>query len=136
MDKINENMILKQTVQTIENILPVLDGMAISIPLKRAAHFLKALPRPCNGEKYKDCDAFDYVCKVGEEYGEMMEAIMAYRRVQTVDTLKKVLWESMDTITAIVSLLDKLGFDADDIATMQMMINESNAKRDGGRRFA
>lgn len=57
-------------------------------------------------------------------------------RVQTVDTLKKVLWESVDTITAIVSLLDKLGFDADDIATMQMMINESNAKRDGGRRFA
>ena len=66
----------------------------------------------------------------------MMEAIMTYRRVQTVDTLKKVLWESMDAITAIVSLLDKLGFDADDIAAMQMMINESNAKRDGGRRFA
>ena len=77
-----------------------------------------------------------YWAVVGEEYGEIMEAIMAYRRVQTVDTLKKVLWESTDTITAIVSLLDKLGFDADDTATMQMMINESNAKRDGGRRFA
>lgn len=136
MDKINENMTLKQTVQTIENILPVLGGMAVSIPLKRALHFLKCFPRPCNGEKYKNCDAFDYALKVGEEYGEMMEAIMTYRRVQTIDTLKKVLWESMDTITSIVSLLDKLGFDADDIATMQMMINESNAKRDGGRRFA
>lgn len=136
MDKINENMTLKQTVQTIENILPVLDGMAISILLKRAAHFLKCFPRPCNGEKYADCDVLDYALKVSEEHGELMEAIMTYRRVQTVDTLKKVLWESMDTITAIVSLLDKLGFDADDLAVMQMMINESNAKRDGGRRFA
>ena len=137
MDKINNNeMTLEQTMQTIETVLPILDGMAVSVPLKRALHFLKAFPRPCNGEKYKNCDAFDYALKVGEEYGEMMEAIMMYRHAQTVDTLKKVLWESMDTITAIVSLLDKLGFDADDIATMQMMINESNAKRDGGRRFA
>jgi hypothetical protein len=135
MDKINDKMTLKQTMQTIENILPVLDGMAISIPLKRAAHFLKAFPRPCNGEKYKNCDAFDYALKVGEEYGEMMEAIMMYRHAQTIDALKSVLWESMDTITAIVSLLDKLGFNADDLAEMQMMINESNAKRDEGKRF-
>lgn len=136
MDKINDEMTLKQTMQTIEKVLPILDGMAVSIPLRRALHFLKAFPRPCNGEKYKNCDAFDYVCKVGEEYGEMMEAILEYRHAQTVDSLKQVFWEATDAITAIVSLLDKLGFDADARANMQIMINQSNAERDGGRRFA
>lgn len=135
MDKINDEMTLKQTVQTIENILPVLGGMAVSIPLKRALHFLKAFPRACNGEKYADCDVFDYAFKVSEEHGELMQAIMEYRHAQTLDSLKHVLWEATDTITAIVSLLDKLGFDAESRANMQIMINESNAKRDGGRRF-
>lgn len=135
MDKINENMTLKQTVQTIENILPVLNGMAVSIPLKRALHFLKAFPRPCDGEKYADCDVLDYAFKVGEEYGEMMEAILEYRHTQTVDSLKQVFWEATDAITAIVGLLDKLGFDADARANMQIMINQSNAERDGGKRF-
>lgn len=135
MDKINENMTLKQTVQTIENILPVLDGMAVSIPLKRALHFLKAFPRPCNGEKYKNCDAFDYALKVSEEHGELMKAILEYRHAQTVDSLKQVFWEATDVITAIVSLLDKLGFDADARANMQIMVNQSNAERDEGKRF-
>ena len=92
MDKINDEMTLEQTVQTIEKVLPILDGMAVSIPLKRALHFLKAFPRPCNGEKYADCDVLDYALKVGEEYGEMMEAILEYRHAQTVDALKQVFW--------------------------------------------
>ena len=135
MDKINDKMTLKQTMQTIENILPVLDGMAISIPLKRALHFLKAFPRPCNGERYAKCDVLDYAFKVSEEHGELMKAIMEYRHAQTVDALKQVFWEATDTITAIVSLLDKLGFDADARANMQIMINQSNSERDGGKRF-
>ena len=136
MDKINNNeMTLEQTVQTIEKVLPILDGMAVSIPLKRALHFLKAFPRPCNGERYAEWDVLDYALKVGEEYGEMMEAILEYRHAQTVDSLKQVFWEATDTITAIVGLLDKLGFDADARANMQIMINQSNAERDGGKRF-
>ena len=136
MDKINNNeMTLEQTVQTIEKVLPILAGMAVSIPLKRALHFLKAFPRPCDGEKYADWDVFDYVLKASEEYGEMMEAILKYRHAQTVDSLKQVFWEATDTITAIVGLLDKLGFDADARANMQIMINQSNAERDGGKRF-
>lgn len=136
MDKINNNeMTLEQTMQTIEKVLPILDGMAVSIPLKRALHFLKAFPRPCDGEKYADCDVLDYALKVGEEYGELMKAIMEYRHAQTVDSLKQVFWEATDIITATVSLLDKLGFDADARANMQIMINQSNADRDGGKRF-
>lgn len=54
---------------------------------------------------------------------------------KTVDSLKQVFWEATDTITAIVGLLDKLGFDADARANMQIMINQSNAERDGGKRF-
>ena len=134
MDKINDEMTLEQTVQTIEKVLPILDGMAVSIPLKRALHFLKAFPRPCNGERYAEWDVLDYALKVGEEYGEMMKAILEYRHAQTVDALKQVFWEATDTITAIVGLLDKLGFDADTRANMQIMINQSNAERDGGKR--
>ena len=135
MDKINDEMTLEQTVQTIEKVLPILDGMAVSMPLKRALHFLKAFPRPCNGERYAEWDVLDYALKVGEEYGEMMEAILEYRHAQTVDSLKQEFWEATDTITAIVGLLDNLGFDADARANMQIMMNQSNAERDGGKRF-
>lgn len=81
-NKTNNEMTLEQTMWIIERMLPIFDGMAVSIPLKRALHFLKAFPRPCNGEKYAEWDVLDYALKVSEEYGEMMEAILEYRHAQ------------------------------------------------------
>lgn len=93
------------------------------------------LPRPCNGPLYEDWDAFNYVMKIKEEVGEMAEAFRLYNLNRDNDSYLHFGLELVDVITACISTLEKLGFKADDRERMYQEVNDSNAKRDGGKRF-
>lgn len=94
------------------------------------------LPHPCDGPLYEDWDEGDYVMKVVEEVGEMAAAYRRYNLCREDDSRYLHLGrELVDVITACISTLEKLGFKADDRERMYQEVNDSNAKRDGGKRF-
>ena len=113
------------------------------------------LPRPVNGPVYDGWTLERWLLKVCEETGEV---VTAYKNLKSacekyhdfVDGLSiddmtdpKAAYASMlqvcreltDVITAATSTLEYLGVDLDERQRLQQSINESNAKRDGGRRF-
>lgn len=94
------------------------------------------LPRPCNGPLYADWDAIDYVMKIKEEVEEVVEASRLYNLNRDNDSYLHFGRELVDVITACISTLETLGFKAADREKMYQEVNESNAKRDDGRRFA
>lgn len=93
------------------------------------------LPRPCNGPLYDKCSTSDYVIKIVEEVGEMADAYRRYKIASDNCTYADLGRELVDIITACISTLETLGFKAADREKMYQKVNESNAKRDGGRRF-
>ena len=122
------------------------------------------LPRPVNGPVYDGWTLERWLLKVCEETGEVVTAYKnlksacekyhdfvdglsiddmtdpkaAYAsmlQVNTQNTRMSLCRELTDVITAATSTLEYLGVDLDERQRLQQSINESNAKRDGGRRF-
>ena len=92
------------------------------------------LPHPCDGELYKDWTAADYFAKIAEEH---LEVIDAYKEIEkNGGDSQHFLRECTDLIVATTGLMNYLGCDEKMRQEYMKEINESNAKRDGGRRFA
>lgn len=113
------------------------------------------LPHPCDGTFYKDWTLSDWLLKVCEETGEAVKAKKVYQkalsdyltacsclhnevndRLQEAQNARHELCKELtDVITASTSALAFLGADLDERQRLQKEINDSNASRDGGRRF-
>lgn len=97
------------------------------------------LPHPCDGELYKDCTASDYFAKIAEEH---LEVIDAYKTIEksnkqpTKEERDHFFKECTDLIVATTGLMHYLGCDEEMRQKYMKEINESNAKRDGGKRFS
>lgn len=92
------------------------------------------LPHPCDGELYKDWTAADYFAKIAEEH---LEVIDAYKEIEkNGGDSQHFLRECTDLIIATTGLMNYLGCDEKMRQEYMKEVNESNAKRDGGRRFA
>lgn len=91
------------------------------------------LPHPCDGELYKDWTASDYFAKIAEEH---LEVIDAYKEIEkNGGDSQHFLRECTDLIVATTGLMNYLGCDEKMRQEYMKEINESNAKRDGGKRF-
>lgn len=91
------------------------------------------LPHPCDGELYKDWTASDYFAKIAEEH---LEVIDAYKEIEkNGGDSQHFLRECTDLIVATTGLMNYLGCDEKMRQQYMKEINESNAKRDGGKRF-
>lgn len=100
----------------------------------RAGRASVVLPHPCDGELYKDWTAADYFAKIAEEH---LEVIDAYKEIERNGGLSQhFLRECTDLIVATTGLMNYLGCDEKMRQEYMQEVNESNAKRDGGRRFA
>ena len=122
------------------------------------------MPKACNGEVYADWKLDNWMLKVCEECGEAVMALKlahkaeheyaAYVKTLSLDTMdetklareqncldeflearRNLCLELTDVITAATSMLDAIGADAADRQMYQKIINDRNARRDGGRRF-
>ena len=97
------------------------------------------LPHPCDGELYKDWTSADYFAKIAEEH---LEVIDAYKTIEksskqpTKEERDHFFKECTDLIVATTGLMNYLGCDEAMRQKYMREINESNAKRDGGKRFA
>lgn len=110
----------------------------------------KVLPHPCNGEMYKDCGPFDFLCKIAEEYNEVVQASLEYKKeykakyypaddessfCRIKDAETHLAMECTDLIVAVTSYMEKLGFDEKARQQYMRQVNWSNSQRDGGKRF-
>lgn len=96
------------------------------------------LPHPCDGELYKDWTPSDYFTKVAEEHLEVIDAYKAIKagKRPIKGELEHFFKECTDLIVATTGLMHYLGCDEAMRQKYMKEINESNAKRDGGKRFA
>ena len=100
----------------------------------RAGRASVVLPHPCDGELYKDWTAADYFAKIAEEH---LEVIDAYKEIEkNGGDSQHFLRECTDLIIATTGLMNYLGCDEKMRQEYMKEVNGSNAKRDGGRRFA
>ena len=100
------------------------------------------LPHPCNGPVYDDWGVRDYLIKLGEECGEVFKAYKELMRAykskdldEKSEAMENILRECADVQVAATSLMDFLGCGDEGRQEVMREINESNAKRDGGKRF-
>ena len=99
----------------------------------RAGRASVVLPHPCDGPLYKDCTAADYFAKMAEEH---LEVIEAYKEIEkNGGDSRHFLKECTDLIIMTTSLMNYLGCDEKMRQQYMQEVNESNAKRDGGKRF-
>lgn len=92
------------------------------------------LPRPCDGPLYERWSPDTYANKLEEETDEVNEALFNWE--QKKGTLKEIGEELTDVIIISTSFLNALGFDYAARQKLMREKNESNGKRDGGKRFA
>ena len=96
------------------------------------------LPHPCDGELYKGWTSSDYFAKIAEEH---LEVIDAYKTIEksgkcpTKEEQEHFFKECTDLIVATTGLMHYFGCDEKMRQQYMKEINESNAKRDGGKRF-
>lgn len=99
----------------------------------RAGRESVVLPHPCDGELYKHWTAADYFAKIAEEH---LEVIDAYKEIEkNGGDSRHFLRECTDLIVATTGLMNYLGCDEKMRQEYMKEVNESNAKRDGGKRF-
>lgn len=104
----------------------------------RAGRASVVLPHPCDGELYKHWMAADYFAKIAEEH---LEVIDAYKKIEksnkqpTKEQRDHFFKECTDLIVATTGLMNYFGCDEAKRQKYMKEINESNAKRDGGKRF-
>lgn len=95
------------------------------------------LPHPCDGELYKDWTPSDYFAKIAEEHLEVIDAYKAIKagKRPAKEGLEHLFKECTDLIVATTGLMHYLGCNEETRQKYMKEINESNAKRDGGKRF-
>lgn len=96
------------------------------------------LPHPCDGELYARWMAADYFAKIAEEHLEMIDAYKAMEKSSkqpTKEQQEHFFKECTDLIVATTGLMNYFGCDEAMRQKYMKEINESNAKRDGGKRF-
>lgn len=95
------------------------------------------LPHPCDGELYKDWTPSDYFAKIAEEHLEVIDAYKAIKagKRPIKEELEHFFKECTDLIVATTGLMHYLGCKEETRQKYMKEINESNAKRDGGKRF-
>lgn len=96
---------------------------------------LCVLPKPCDGDKFKEWNVHDYLKKAMEEVGEVWNAYGVYELEPTQDHRKEFLRECTDVIVAFTSLMNKAGADLNERQLLMNEVNHSNATRDNGKRF-
>ena len=97
------------------------------------------LPHPCDGELYKGWTSSDYFAKIAEEHLEVIDAYKAIEKsgkCPTKEEQEHFFKECTDLIVATTGLMHYFGCDEKMRQEYMKEINESNAKRDGGKRFA
>nr|DAP83221.1 MAG TPA: NTP-PPase-like protein [Bacteriophage sp.] len=95
------------------------------------------LPHPCDGELYKDWLLVEYIAKVLEEAKEVVDAyIDLIKDHKNPEQVKHLAEECIDVQIAATGVMHKLGYGEDERQRVMEKINKSNAKRDGGKRFA
>lgn len=97
------------------------------------------LPHPCDGELYKSWTSSDYFAKIAEEHLEVIDAYKAIEKSGKQPTKEErdhFFKECTDLIVATTGLMNYLGCDEEMRQKYMREINENNAKRDGGKRFA
>ena len=95
------------------------------------------LPHPCDGELYKDWLLVEYIAKVLEEAKEVVDAYIDLIKDQkNPERVKHLAEECIDVQIAATGVMHKLGYGEDERQRVMEKINKSNAKRDGGKRFA
>ena len=99
------------------------------------------LPQPCNGPLYADWTFPDYIKKMREELAEIEQAYndIATAPIGTTQGYNAMLVNSLflectDMITVVTSAMDAAKCDEHMRQEYQRRVNDSNAKRDGGRR--
>ena len=99
------------------------------------------LPHPCNGPLYADWLFPDYIKKMREELAEIEQAYndVATAPIGTTQGYNAMLVNSLflectDMITVVTSAMDTAECDEHMRQEYQRRVNDSNAKRDGGRR--
>lgn len=105
----------------------------------RAGRASVVLPHPCDGELYKDWTSADYFAKIAEEHLEVIDAYKAIEKSgkrPTKEEQEHFFKECTDLIVATTGLMHYFGCDEKMRQEYMKEINESNAKRDGGKRFA
>lgn len=94
------------------------------------------LPHPCDGELYKDWLLVEYIAKVLEEAKEVVDAyIDLIKDPKNPERIKHLAGECTDVQVAATGVMHKLGYGEEERQRVMKEINESNAKRDGGKRF-
>lgn len=94
------------------------------------------LPHPCDGELYKDWLLIEYIAKVLEEAKEVVDAyIDLIKDPKNPERIKHLAGECTDVQVAATGVMHKLGYGEEERQRVMKEINESNAKRDGGKRF-
>lgn len=94
------------------------------------------LPHPCDGELYKDWLLVEYIAKVLEEAKEVVDAyIDLIKDPKNPERIKHLADECTDVQVAATGVMHKLGYGEEERQRVMKEINESNAKRDGGKRF-
>ena len=97
------------------------------------------LPHPCDGELYRSWTSSDYFAKIAEEHLEVIDAYKAIEKsgkCPTKEEQEHFFKECTDLIVATTGLMHYFGCDEEMRQKYMKEINESNAKRDGGKRFA
>lgn len=103
----------------------------------RAGRTSVVLPHPCDGELYKDWLLVEYIAKVLEEAKEVVDAYIDLIKDQkNPERVKHLAEECIDVQIAATGVMHKLGYGEDERQRVMEKINKSNAKRDGGKRFA
>lgn len=132
-----ENEALRKELQAFKNDKQFLERLQETV----------TRPHPCDGELYKNWSLEDYLCKTKEEHDEMVEAYIDWRFILHTSSIghtpsKEVqkaydhfMKECCDEIIAVTGLMDKAKCNAEQRAKYMNEVNQSNATRDGGRRF-
>ena len=107
---------------------------AICEPLKgilAAREKLKSLPEPCT--KFDNASIKEWIAKLNEEVGEVVEALY---ELEVADTFEKVkdkrlnlLRELVDVSTVVRSMEYAIGYSRDEIDCMQRWVNKHNRER-------
>lgn len=94
------------------------------------------LPHPCDGDLYKNWLLVEYIAKVLEEAKEVVDAyIDLIKDPKNPERIKHLADECTDVQVAATGVMHKLGYGEEERQHVMKEINESNAKRDGGKRF-
>ena len=88
-------------------------------------------PLPCvrvGRKAIKNCTDKEHFAKIDEELNELKEAVILYSS-SDYGNLECIAEEAADTITAITTMLEALGIDAEMRDEAQRRVNDKNRKR-------